>query len=272
MHATRGDGIGHARRRAAARRCATCLRVAALAAIALCLAAGPAFAAHPLITEDTGTQGRGKFELELGSALTHDGNGHTFELDPQLSLGATDALDLIVRPSLFELSGQAADDAGRHAGFGGTALDAKWRFYEAGALSVGTRAGLDLPTATRGLGPRHTGAHALVAVTWDGPLWLSGNVAYTRRAAAAEGEAQSRRDAWRVSLALAHALGERLRLVGDVAAAQADDPGVSGMPAVALVGAIVKLTEHVDMDVGYQKRLSRDAPPNAWLGGITFRW
>jgi hypothetical protein len=272
MQPIRIEGIDRARRADAACRGGTRPRVVALAAIALWVAGAPAFAAHPLITEDTGTQGRGKLELELGSALTHEGSGHAFELDPQLSFGATEALDLIVRPSLFELSGQAAEDAGRHAGFGTTALDAKWRFYEAGPLSVGTRAGLDLPTATRGLGPRHTGAHALVAVTWDGPLWLSGNVAYTRRAAAAEGEAQSRRDVWRVSLALAHSLTERLRLVGDVAAAQADDPGVSGMPAVALVGAIVKLTDHVDMDAGYQKRLSRDAPPNAWLGGITFRW
>lgn len=29
------------------------------------MAAGAVFAAHPLITDDTGTQGRGKFQIEV---------------------------------------------------------------------------------------------------------------------------------------------------------------------------------------------------------------
>jgi hypothetical protein len=81
-----------------------------------------------------------------------------------------------------------------------------------------------------------------------------------------------RRNVWRVSVAFAHAATERLRLVADFAAAQADERGVSGMPAVAVLGAIVKLAEGVDADLGYQARLSRQAPPNAWLAGVTFRW
>jgi len=31
------------------------------------LTAGVAFGAHPLITDDTGTQGKGKFQLEVNS-------------------------------------------------------------------------------------------------------------------------------------------------------------------------------------------------------------
>jgi len=33
--------------------------------VALLLIAYPSWAAHPLITDDTGTQGKGKFQLEL---------------------------------------------------------------------------------------------------------------------------------------------------------------------------------------------------------------
>jgi hypothetical protein len=33
-----------------------------------------AHAAHPLITEDTATQGRAMFELEIGNAWTRDGS------------------------------------------------------------------------------------------------------------------------------------------------------------------------------------------------------
>ena len=47
---------------------------------------------------------------------------------------------------------------------------------------------------------------------------------------------------------------------------------MSGLSPVALVGAIVHLAEGIDADVGYQKRLRNDAPVNAWLAGLTFRW
>jgi hypothetical protein len=42
-----------------------------LSALVCCLT-GPAFAAHPLITEDTGTQGEGRFQLELTGERGYD--------------------------------------------------------------------------------------------------------------------------------------------------------------------------------------------------------
>ena len=80
----------------------------AVAGVAV-LACTAAWAAHPLVTEDTGTQGTGKFELELGSALAHDAGARIVELDPQLSYGVTPELDVIVRPTLFRLWDGTAD-------------------------------------------------------------------------------------------------------------------------------------------------------------------
>ena len=39
---------------------------------AVILTSGTAFAAHPLITDDTGTQGQGKFQLEVNGEFGHD--------------------------------------------------------------------------------------------------------------------------------------------------------------------------------------------------------
>jgi hypothetical protein len=41
--------------------------------------AGAAFAAHPLITDDTGTQGKGKFQLEVNSEFDHEDEDGTKE-------------------------------------------------------------------------------------------------------------------------------------------------------------------------------------------------
>jgi hypothetical protein len=57
------------------------------------------FAAHPMLTEDTGTQGTGKFELELGFAQARDGGTNALEFGPQLSYGVQDNVDLIARPT-----------------------------------------------------------------------------------------------------------------------------------------------------------------------------
>lgn len=58
------------------------------ATLGLAAIAGATRAAHPLISEDTGTQGAGHVELELGVQRSSVAGGHALELDPQLSYGA----------------------------------------------------------------------------------------------------------------------------------------------------------------------------------------
>ena len=58
------------------------------------------FAAHPLITDDTGTQGKGKYLIELNSEYgIEKENGVTeknFEIAPTLSYGVTDSIDVVL--------------------------------------------------------------------------------------------------------------------------------------------------------------------------------
>ncbi len=52
-----------------------------------------------MLSEDTGTQGTGNAELELGYAWSEDDGARSFLFQPQLSYGVTPSLDLIVQPS-----------------------------------------------------------------------------------------------------------------------------------------------------------------------------
>ena len=97
------------------------------------------FAAHPLISEDTATQGAGKFELELGNALTDDGADRSYELGPQLSYGVLTTLDVIVRPTWLAQRTSSDSAASWQRGPGDTAIDVKWRFHERERWSFGTR-------------------------------------------------------------------------------------------------------------------------------------
>jgi hypothetical protein len=231
-----------------------------------------AHAAHPLISEDTGTQGSGKTELELGTATTHVADARVRELDPQLSYGVLDNLDAILRPSVFWLTGSAADAAGRRHGLGSTALDVKWRAAGEGPWTFGMRGGLDLPTAQQGLGAQSVGEHVLAMATYDSePLMGTVNLAYAH-AARDPAVPLLRRDVVRASAGALLNVSEDVRLAGDLALYNSSDSTERGWLAVGVIGFIARLPWGFDVDAGYQFALNARAPTGAWLLGATVRW
>lgn len=151
-------------------------------ALALLLAQ-PAFAGHPFITEDPGTVGAGRIELELGTAASQGDpsvGGRVVLFAPQLSLGITPALDLIAQPAWLN---QMPAQAPALAGNADTLADFKWRFFENDTLALAVRAGLDLPTgdSTLGLGAGTLGYHAIAIVgATFGDYAVYVNAAYAR--------------------------------------------------------------------------------------------
>src|SRR5215467_14473965 len=109
------------------------------ATVSVALIAAPldASAGHPMLTEDTGTQGTGNAELELGFSWASDEGNRSFLFQPQLSYGATPTLDLIVQPSWLDTDIVGAQPA---SGLGDTNLDFKWRFFGRDPYSLAIRA------------------------------------------------------------------------------------------------------------------------------------
>lgn len=113
----------------------------------------PAHAYHPMVTDDTGTQGSGGNQLELGydydrNALgAPSGGSHSFPVTYTRGVGG--ALDLF--------AGQVRMCGGVE-GWSNVGLGAKWRFYSDGAsgLSLGLEPEVQLPVSAadeaKGLG------------------------------------------------------------------------------------------------------------------------
>ncbi|NDP43298.1 MAG: transporter [Aromatoleum sp.] len=236
------------------------------AAVALVLP-GHAHAAHPVLTEDAGTQGAGRFELELGFQRTRDDGGRGFEFGPQFSWGVRDDLDVIVRPTWLDLSG----DGTTSRGIGDTSLDGKWRFHEQGPFALGIRAGINVPTgsAARGLGAGHAGFHGVLIVSWTGNALAF----YANAGAIHVGSVPlERRDLALVSVAVVWTVHQRLRLSAEIGTASNPDPERGTWPAVARFGAMVTVTPWLDVDAGYQTRRNHAAPEQTILAGATLRW
>jgi hypothetical protein len=220
-----------------------------------------------MLSEDTGTQGQGNAELELGYAWSRDRGTSILLFQPQLSYGTSPQLDLIVQPSWTRIAGPGGP---ANKGLGDTNLDFKWRFYGAAPWSLGMRAGLELPTAQDGLGlPHHKVAvHSLLVLTADfTPLTLDANVGYTR----VPDDFGARPDLLHLSVAITYAINERLFLVLDSAVDSNPDSNSTRMPVVSLAGVIYTVRPGLDVDVGYRSHVNSVAPDRQWLLGITYR-
>ena len=229
-------------------------------------------AAHPLISEDSATQGRGKFELEIGNAWTRDGSDRSFELGPQLSYGILPQLDAILRPTWLDQRSTINGEVVHARGAGDTAADLKWRFFERDKLSLAVRAGVNAPTgdANRGLGSGKPTYHGLLVASIDlAPFALHANLGYTRNRA----DPTERRDLYHVSAAAVWTLNEAWRvLLAELAGDTNVDNTRSVWPAVARVGAIYTIKKGFDIDIGYQTRLNHEAASQILLIGLTARW
>lgn len=262
--------------------------------LALCaLCAGPLYAAHPYITDDTGTQGAGNWQLEL--MAERDRNARTADTDsgavrqvrkltllnPVLTYGLRDTLDVAFGAS--HLRQRTTEDGAvtqEAEGAGDSTLELKWRFYERDGLSLGLKPGLVLPTGdeNRGLGTGKVSWGVNFILTQDARPWtFLANLAYARARYRLPADADANRaHLWRVSAGVAYALREDLRLAGEAGVrtnSAIDDPFLPGRTGhFAMLGLIYSLSDKIDFDAGIRKRLNRAELDTALLLGATFRW
>ncbi|MCG6874731.1 MAG: transporter [Betaproteobacteria bacterium] len=238
------------------------------------IAGQSAHAAHPLLTEDTGTQGKGNFQLELtgeqGHGTTDAGNLHAQQPAALLSYGIVDTADLQIGTSYLRLTLDNGLARTRNAGLSDLTVDLKWRFFKDGPFSVAVKPGIVIPTGNeaKGLGRGdYAGGSLLVCSYEPGPVAFHSHLGYLYNGI--EGE---RRSLWHVSGAVTWQATEQLKLVADVA--YDTNPIQFGADGVVrtVLGAIYTPARNVDLDLGIRRGHQQPALDLAWLFGLTLRW
>lgn len=235
-----------------------------------------ALAAHPLITEDTGTQGTGNFQLELTQDLAHDKDAGTETRDRSfsaiLSYGLTDTLDIIAALPYEHSTERSGGTKTTVHGFSDMEIAAKWRFYEEGALSLALRPGLGLPTGNddNGLSSEHYVPSLFGVMTYAIESWAFHlHLGYTRNFPDVPGQ---RDHIHHASVAAEYHVGESARLVADASTETNPDRAGSHHASSIVLGLIYSITPDLDIDLGYRKGLSDAAADHAWLTGLFIRF
>jgi hypothetical protein len=232
-------------------------------------------AAHPLITEDTGTQGKGRFQLELTAEHGYQDEDYAAEHDRQftatLSYGARDDMDLIVTVPYQRISADIGGDIETHSGKSDVGFDIKWRFYEKETLSMALKPGVTFPAGDEsvGLGSGKSGYSLYHVTSFEPKPWAFHlQLGYRRN----RNIMDEREGIWHVSFGGWRELGEKLKIVGDIGANTNTDKSSNTETVFLILGAIYSLAQNIDMDFGIKKGLSNAETDYTLLGGMAVRF
>jgi hypothetical protein len=233
-----------------------------------------AFAAHPLITDDTATQGKGKIQLEANAEYDQDkDNGvttNTIQIASTLSYGISDPLDIVLTVPYLHVKtkdhGTVSDNS-----ISDIVLEAKWRFYENKGLSFALKPGLTLPTGNneKGLGTGRATYHLfLIASRELNPWAFHLNLGYIRN----DNKCDERKDIWHASFAATVEVVKDLKVVGNIGIEKDTEKSSSSDPAFILGGLIYSVSENLDIDFGVKSEFNRPGTDYSILAGITYRF
>jgi hypothetical protein len=270
------------------------LSVATMCSILL-LSTVPAFGAHPLLSDDTFTQGKGKVQIETSYKYDRDDdNGvrtQTSQPQIQLTYGILDTLDAVVTvPYLFVRTEQGGDTTSAD-GFGDISAALKWRFYgeKEKGLQFAIKPSLTFPTGDEqkglGMGQSSSGASYFYkfdrqsyGVTFIGTYekkdrCVSANAGYQHNRYGFQSDEDAfRHDIWSASLSGQYEMIENVWLVGEVGVASNPNAVSDTLPAYVLGGVIYEIAENVDLDLGYKYGLTKPAVDYSISGAVTIRF
>jgi len=253
--------------------------------VAMVVMTGTAFGAHPLITDDTGTNGKGTFQLELTGEFAYEEEKSSditvkekgYEAGAVISAGILDTMDILCGfPYQWNRTEEDGTIVSDEDGISDIGLELKWRFFEQNGLSIALKPGLTIPSGDeeKGLGTGKVSYGATFIVTKEvGVFILHMNSGYMHNEYELEEDKDSsEKDLWHISLAGVYQISENLQVTGNIGVEKNSDKDADTDPAFALFGLIYSLTPDVDMDFGFKAGLTSTETDAALLTGLTMRF
>lgn len=211
-------------------------------------------AAHPLLTDDPGTQGQGHHQWEINTdwGRQNDGSSHAGGLT--YTYGMRSNVDIFVNVSHSRANSSGLNDA---------SIGIKWRLWESQDASLALKPELLLPTGdeNKGFGNGRVNSAFTVIGAYEYGKWkILGNLAL----ASNRHDLATERDSnhallWRASAAALYAFADRWQVLFDTGLARNPDKSSSTLPVYFLSGLIYSPSQDLDLDAGIKWGLNCDA-------------
>jgi len=238
------------------------------------------FAAHPLISDDAGTLGKGAVQVEFNGEIGSDNStvaGSTTKTESSkvsttIGYGLQDKLDIsfgITRPwGSLDVDGIKSNDPGSvDFSFG-----AKWQVYEKDGFSIALKPSFGYSYAVNVPANDYTTSYGAAVVLSKElePFAFHCNVGYSYNDYNLAGT--GRNSIWNFSAAALYEARKNMKLVADIGASSNSDRSVTEMPVFGLLGAIYALNKTIDFSVGGKVGLTDPETDVTGLFGITLKF
>lgn len=228
-----------------------------------------------LITDDAGTMGKGKSELDLIGEYGHDKDAritsNASDFTATLTYGVIDPVDIVLSVPYQFWSLEDPESKEQGNGISDVGVEVKWRFYEKEGLSLALKPGFTIPTGDekKGLGTGRVTAYLyFIASKEIGPWAIHMNLGYTR----SENNVDQRKNIWHASVASTFEVVKRLTLDVDIGLESNTDRSSDTPPAYILGGLTYSVSESFDICLGIKGGLTKPEKDIAVRGGITWRF
>lgn len=262
-----------------------CLKVYGLAAVLILIMSGAGYGAHPLITDDTGTQGTTKYQMEFNVETSWDtetADGTEVketggEVAAVFTAGVSESVDIVLGlPYAWAKVKEGGMTSYDENGISDASFEVKWRAYDKDGLSLAIKPGITIPAGDEnaGLGTGKIGYGAVLIVTTEkGPFTVHLNAGYLRSDYELQADEDAlREDIFSASLAAEYEVVETLKVVGNVGIETNSDATSDDHPAFALAGVIYAATESLDLDFGLKAGLNEPEADITALAGVTVKF
>jgi len=257
------------------------MKKAVLSVLGLLLMTTSAFAGHPLVTDDTGTQGKGKGQVEVGFSYFYDKDkvdetttykSDGGDLSVGITVGVLDTVDIVMGLPYAWSSLEENDVRIDHTdGISDITFDVKWRFFEKNGWSLALKPGVSLPTGDedKGLGAGRAGYRLFLVGTKEfEPFAVHVNAGYMRN----ENNFDERTDLWLASVACEIEVIKELKLLANIGIERNPDPSSDNPLAFALAGISYNLSDKITIDTGLKYGLTAAETDWTALTGVTVRF
>lgn len=239
------------------------------------LPAAPAFAAHPLTTEDTGTQGRNHVQMEFAAEYGRDKAAgveeNATDVAAVFAYGLRDDLDLLLTLPYARVETRENGATTTVDGLGDVGLDAKWRFFEDEHLSLALKTGVSFASGdeTQGLGAGKSNLGVSLVASYEMAEWgchlQLGH--FRNRNVHDEREAVQH-----VSAAVTRMVTDRLMLAAEFGNVSTADRAVGEDTRFMTLGAVYGVREDFDIDIGLKRGLSDPETDTTLQVGMALRF
>lgn len=249
--------------------------------IALAGSVNAVFAFQPLVTDDTGTQGSGRKQVEIALArdrATSAGNTVRTQTVPMVyTAGLTETLDLFAGLNYARIQSSGGDASGST----NPSLGFKWRFYEtqAGKTSVALKPEVLLPVSTgresAGLGQGKTSGNLTLVMTHEVPFGAIHFNAGAGRDRYHDTSTNPDATRTRASIAPVWNLSPRWTLALDLGTQSARAGGARVRTDFVELGAIYSPSKDLDFALGILRSQDSDSPRGTLhtaMTGATWRF